>query len=193
MLVCLIALSMRWVQGATSHRCHSKMERMAKQAVPGRRSSESIDDYLKAIYALSDDSTRRVGSSELAKRLGVAPASITNMLQKLSAAKVSLIDYRLGHGVLLSPAGRRRALEIVRHHRLIETFLFQVLGYPVDELHDEAERLEHFISETFEQRIAEKLGHPTSDPHGHCIPALDGTMPSQHGNGCACVRVPVRA
>lgn len=166
---------------------------MPKQANPGRRSSESIDDYLKAIYSLGGDPARRVGSSELAKHLGVAPASITNMLQKLSADTAPLIEYKLGQGVLLSATGRRRALEIVRHHRLLETFLFQVLGYPVEELHDEAERLEHFISETFEQRIAEKLGYPTHDPHGHCIPAMDGTMPARHGNGCACVRVPARA
>lgn len=166
---------------------------MAKQAVPGRRSSESIDDYLKAIYALGGDSPRRVGSSELAKHLGVAPASITNMLQKLSADKAPLIDYKLGQGVLLSVAGRRRALEIVRHHRLLETFLFEVLGYPIDELHDEAERLEHFISESFEQRVAEKLNHPTHDPHGHCIPAMDGTMPPQHGTSCNCIRVAARA
>jgi DtxR family Mn-dependent transcriptional regulator len=77
-------------------------------------------------------------------------------------------------------------LEIVRHHRLVETFLFQVLDYPIEELHDEAERLEHFISESFEERIAAKLGHPTADPHGHCIPALDGTMPLAHGVSCRC-------
>ncbi|SDG03390.1 iron (metal) dependent repressor, DtxR family [Terriglobus roseus] len=164
------------------------MTAMAKQRVVARRSSESVDDYLKAIYALGGEPPRRVGSSELAKRLGVAPASITNMLQKLSGEKGSLIDYKLGHGVLLSPAGRSRALEIVRHHRLLETFLFQVLGYPIEELHDEAERLEHFISERFEQRIAEKLGDPTRDPHGHCIPAMDGAMPSQHGVDCNCGR-----
>ena len=86
----------------------------------------------------------------------------------------------------MSNAGRRRALEIVRHHRLVETFLFEVLGYSIDELHDEAERLEHFISETFEERIAAKLGNPTVDPHGHCIPAMDGTMPPKHGVSCRC-------
>jgi DtxR family Mn-dependent transcriptional regulator len=161
---------------------------MAKQKVAARRSSESVDDYLKAIYALGGEPQRRVGSSELAKRLDVAPASITNMLQKLAAEPNTLIDYQRGHGVTLSAAGRSRALEIVRHHRLLETFLFQVLGYPIEELHDEAERLEHFISEKFEQRIAEKLGNPTRDPHGHCIPAMDGTMPPQHIVDCNCGR-----
>jgi len=157
-----------------------------KKVAKTRRNSESVDDYLKAIYALGGESTRRVGSSELAKRLGVAPPSITNMLQKLSARQRPLIDYKLGQGVTLSTAGRKRALEIVRHHRLIETFLFKVLGYDIDELHEEAERLEHFISERFEQRIAEKLGDPTRDPHGHCIPGIDGSMPSEHGRECNC-------
>jgi DtxR family Mn-dependent transcriptional regulator len=151
-----------------------------------RRSSESIDDYLKAIYALGGSEQRRVGSSELAARLDVAPASITNMLQKLAAQRRPLIQYERGRGVRLSAPGRKRALEIVRHHRLVETFLFEVLGYPLNELHDEAERLEHFISEKFEARVAAKLGNPTHDPHGHCIPALDGTMPPQHGVDCAC-------
>ena len=157
-----------------------------------RRSSESVDDYLKAIYTLAGDAERPVGSSALAQRLGLAPASITNMLQRLAVEPEPLIVYQRSRGVRLSPAGRRRALEIVRHHRLLETFLFQGLGYPVDELHDEAERLEHFISERFEQRMAEKMGHPTQDPHGHCIPAKDGTMPPRHGVSCACGQTEAR-
>jgi DtxR family Mn-dependent transcriptional regulator len=76
--------------------------------------------------------------------------------------------------------GKKRALEVVRHHRLIETFLYQVLDYPIDEVHEEAERLEHFISERFEERIDAKLGHPKIDPHGHCIPEMDGAMPKQN-------------
>ena len=150
------------------------------------RNTESVDDYLKAIYSLGGEERRRVGGSELASRLVVAPASVTNMLQKLAGEPKSLVDYKRGEGVRLSSAGRRRALEVVRHHRLVETFLFKVLDYPLEELHDEAERLEHFISESFEERIAAKLGNPTSDPHGHCIPALDGTMPSSHGVTCRC-------
>ncbi len=151
-----------------------------------RNQSESVDDYLKAIYTLSGTEQRRVGSSELAQRLGVAPASITNMLQKLAAAQRPMIDYERGRGVRLSATGRRRALEIVRHHRLIETFLYEMLGYPIEELHDEAERLEHFISERFEARVAERLNNPTHDPHGHCIPALDGSMPPEHLVSCNC-------
>jgi DtxR family Mn-dependent transcriptional regulator len=85
--------------------------------------------------------------------------------------------YKKHHGVQLSKLGKKRALEIIRHHRLLETFLHQVLGYPWDEVHQEAERLEHFISERFEERIAAKLGHPEFDPHGHAIPTLDGALP----------------
>ena len=96
--------------------------------------------------------------------------------------------YQRSRGVRLSPTGRRRALELVRHHRLVETFLFQVLHYPLAELHDEAERLEHFISERFEDRVASVLGEPTTDPHGHCIPAKDGAMPPRHGVSCACAQ-----
>jgi DtxR family Mn-dependent transcriptional regulator len=148
--------------------------------------TESVDNYLKAIFHLSGDKKRRISSGELAERLGVAPASVTNMIQKLAAAKPSLVDYERHYGVCLSRAGRKRALEIVRHHRLIETFLYEVLNYPINELHDEAERLEHFISESFERRISAKLGDPQVDPHGHCIPSLDGVMPSAHRVTCNC-------
>lgn len=151
-----------------------------------RRNTESVDNYLKAIFALGNDGARRVGSGEIAARLEIAPASVTNMLQKLAGERDSHVDYERHRGVALTAAGRKRALEIVRHHRLIETFLHDVLGYSVDELHDEAEKLEHFISEKFEERIAAKLGNPVSDPHGHCIPAMDGTMPARHGVSCAC-------
>lgn len=150
------------------------------------RNSEAVEDYLKAIYSLSGDEQHSVGGSELAARLKKAPASVTNMLQKLAADRRSLVDYERGQGVRLSALGRKRALEIVRHHRLVETFLFQILDYPLEDLHDEAERLEHFISEQFEARIAKKLGNPQSDPHGHCIPSLDGTMPRLHGISCRC-------
>ncbi|HEY0307753.1 MAG TPA: metal-dependent transcriptional regulator [Acidobacteriaceae bacterium] len=140
------------------------------------RNSESVDNYLKAILFLGGTEERRVTSSSLADRLEVAPASVTNMLQKLAGAAEPMVEYERHRGVKLSPTGKRRALEVVRHHRLIETFLFEILDYPIDEVHDEAERLEHFISERFEERIAAKLGYPTSDPHGHTIPTLSGEM-----------------
>lgn len=148
--------------------------------------TESADDYLKAIFHLSSGERQRVGSGDLAERLGVSPASVTNMVQKLATVKPALVDYERHYGVCLSRAGRKRALEIVRHHRLIETFLYEVLNYPIEELHDEAERLEHFISESFEKRIAAKLGNPQLDPHGHCIPSLDGSMPAVHRVSCNC-------
>jgi DtxR family Mn-dependent transcriptional regulator len=138
--------------------------------------SESVDNYLKAILTLGGREELRVTIKSLAERLQVAPASVTNMLQKLSASSAPLVDYERYGGVQLSVAGKRRALEVVRHHRLIETFLYEVLDYPLEEVHAEAERLEHFISERFEERIAAKLGHPKIDPHGHSIPTLDGEM-----------------
>jgi len=139
-------------------------------------SSESVDNYLKAILFLGGAEERRVTSSSLAERLDVAPASVTNMLQKLAGAADPMVEYERHRGVRLSAVGKRRALEVVRHHRLIETFLFEILDYPIEEVHDEAERLEHFISERFEERIAAKLGYPKSDPHGHAIPSLSGEM-----------------
>ena len=141
--------------------------------------TESVDNYLKAILSLGGAEQSRVTIKALAGRLGVAPASVTNMLQKLAGSPAPLVEYERHGGVQLSSAGKRRALEVVRHHRLIETFLYQVLDYPLEELHEEAERLEHFISERFEQRIAAKLGHPRIDPHGHSIPTMEGKMPAR--------------
>src|SRR5271154_181421 len=141
--------------------------------------SEAIDDYLKAIFKLTGRPERQVSSTEIAVHLSITPASVTNMLQRLAAQSPPFVAYKKHHGVKLAKAGEKRALEIIRHHRLIETFLHQVLDYPWDEVHQEAERLEHFISERFEERIAAKLGHPEFDPHGHAIPAMDGSLPSQ--------------
>jgi DtxR family Mn-dependent transcriptional regulator len=149
----------------------------------GRRranfNTESVDNYLKAILSLGGPQDDRVNSKSLADKLGVAPASVTNMLQKLAALPSSPVVYERHRGVRLSAAGRRRALEVLRHHRLLETFLYEVLDYPLEEVHDEAERLEHFISERFEERIAAKLGHPKIDPHGHSIPTMEGEMADQ--------------
>jgi DtxR family transcriptional regulator, Mn-dependent transcriptional regulator len=157
--------------------------------VPSNRrvniNTESVDNYLKAILALSGPEERSVASTALAQRLGVAPASITNMLQKLASAQPPYVDYEKHRGVRLSLEGKRRALEVLRHHRLIETFLYEILDFPIEEVHDEAERLEHFISERFEERIDAKLGHPKFDPHGHCIPAMNGRMPKQRSESLA--------
>jgi DtxR family Mn-dependent transcriptional regulator len=138
--------------------------------------TESVDNYLKAIFSLGGPGENRVTIKALSEHLSVAPPSVTNMLQKLAAARVPMVRYERHRGVQLSKSGRKRALEIVRHHRLIETFLYRVLDYPLEELHGEAERLEHFISERFEERIAAKLGHPTLDPHGHSIPTMNGEI-----------------
>jgi len=138
--------------------------------------TESVDDYLKAILELSGSAEQRVAGNALADRLAVRPASVTGMLQKLAAQKPSFVKYEKHHGVLLTELGRHRALEILRHHRLLERFLHDVLDYPWDEVHEEAERLEHFISERLEDRIAAKLGDPDSDPHGHSIPERNGNV-----------------
>ena len=141
--------------------------------------SESVDDYLKAILELSGAEELRVTSNALAERLGVRPASVTGMLQRLSSEHPSFVRYEKHRGVRLSPVGKNRALEVVRHHRLIERFLHDVLDYPWDEVHEEAERLEHFISEKLEDRIAAKLGDPETDPHGHLIPEKNGVVRSR--------------
>jgi len=147
--------------------------------------TESVDNYLKAIFSLAGSEEQRVTSTALSEHLGVAPASVTNMLQKLAASPTSFVEYEARRGVRLSATGRRRALEIIRDARLLETFLYEVLDYPIEEVHDEAERLEHFISERFEERIDAKLGRPKFDPHGHCIPALDGKMSKQTSRALA--------
>lgn len=131
--------------------------------------SPSIQDYLKAIFKLGQGSGL-VSTVQLASNLGVAPASVTNMLQKLAGEEPRLLDYQKGHGARLTPTGQQAALRIVRRHRLLETFLSQVLGYSWDEVHAEAERLEHVISPLFEDRISALLGEPEFDPHGDPIP-----------------------
>jgi DtxR family Mn-dependent transcriptional regulator len=156
-----------------------KAKRMSVSANVRSRATESSDDYLKAVLELSGDARQQVSAGDLATALNISRASVTKMLQKLSATQPPLLIYEKHHGVQLAEAGAERALEIVRHHRLIETFLHRVLAYPWDEVHDEAERLEHFISERFEERIAALLNHPQFDPHGHPIPDLDGSVPAR--------------
>jgi DtxR family Mn-dependent transcriptional regulator len=136
-----------------------------------------VDDYLKAILELGGPGEQRVTSNTLAHQLGVRAASVTGMLQKLAAQRPSFVKYEKHHGVRLTPSGRMRALEVLRHHRLLERFLHDVLDYTWDEVHEEAERLEHFISEKLEDRMAAKLGDPETDPHGHLIPEKNGAVP----------------
>jgi len=138
--------------------------------------SSSIQDYLKWIYELTE-SGGAASTTALAARLAVAPASVTGMVQKLAAAKHPLIQYRKHQGVKLTRQGRLAALEVIRHHRLIETWLARSLGYPWDAVHGEAEELEHVISEDFERRISAALGNPARDPHGEPIPSAALIMP----------------
>jgi DtxR family Mn-dependent transcriptional regulator len=136
----------------------------------------SIQDYLKHIYELTENG-EAASTNALATRLNVKPASVTGMIQKLASAKPTLVEYQKHQGVSLTKDGRKAALEVIRHHRLIETWLVQTLGYSWDEVHEEAERLEHVISEDFERRIAAAMGHPLRDPHGELIPTADLKMP----------------
>ena len=126
---------------------------------------------MKAIYALADRRDGPVPTSALAERLGVAPSSVTAMLKRLDEAR--LVRHEPYRGVSLTPRGEQLALEVIRHHRLIEAFLAETLGMPWDRVHDEAEVLEHYISEELEQRIAGALGDPELDPHGDPIPTAD--------------------
>ena len=138
--------------------------------------SEAIEDYAKAIYALSRDRAGPVLNGELAERLGVAPATATSMLQKLDG--LGLVEYQPYRGATLTPAGEKVALEVIRHHRLIEAYLSEALGMPDDMVHAEAEVLEHHISEQLEELIAAKLGEPSHDPHGMPIPGPDLRPPA---------------
>ncbi len=138
--------------------------------------THAIEDYLKAIYKLSRK-TGRASTNELAERLEVTPASVSGMIKKLSQTKPPLVNYKKHHGVHLTEDGEKIALEIIRHHRLIELFLHQMLGYSWDKVHEEADRLEHVISEEFEARIAAALGDPLHDPHGDPIPTIDLEVP----------------
>src|SRR5262252_4885418 len=143
-----------------------------------RRSAftRSQEDYLKALYHLRGDH-RPVPTRELAQRLGISSPSVSEMVVRLSAQ--GLVEHDRYRGQQLTREGRKVALELVRHHRLLEMFLVEVLGYSWDEVHDEAERLEHVISERMEARIFELLGRPEIDPHGHAIPTLTGKVRSR--------------
>jgi DtxR family Mn-dependent transcriptional regulator len=130
--------------------------------------SAHVQDYAKAVYALESRAGRAVSTNDLAERLGVTPGSVSGMVRKLT--ELGLVEHEPYHGVRLTEQGRRVALEVLRHHRLIELFLSEELGMPWDRVHAEAEVLEHHISEDLERLIALRLGDPTVDPHGDPIP-----------------------
>ncbi len=137
--------------------------------------SRAEEDYLKAILELEEE-RGQVTTSLLATHLGVKPASVTGMVQKLARQSPQCLHYESHRGVALTPTGRRIALEVIRHHRLIELYLAEALGFSWDRVDAEAEALEHVISEDFEDRIAAFLGDPDLDPHGDPIPRKDGSI-----------------
>jgi DtxR family Mn-dependent transcriptional regulator len=136
--------------------------------------SSAVEDYAKAIYALEDRSGHAVSTNALAERLGVTAASASGMVRRLG--ELGLVEHEPYRGVTLTDAGRKVALEVMRHHRLLELYLVQSLGVPWDRVHQEAEVLEHVLSEELEELIAAKLGDPTHDPHGDPIPTRELTI-----------------
>ena len=147
------------------------MSAQAHNAHPKRRTNEGAENYAKALYELQEREPEGVGTTAVAQRLGVTPASASGMLRRL--ADEGVVEYAPYRGARLTPEGERIALEVIRHHRLIELFLAEVLGMPWDRVHEEAEVLEHHISEELEDLIAAKLGQPALDPHGDPIPDRD--------------------
>ncbi|WP_254523891.1 metal-dependent transcriptional regulator [Natrinema caseinilyticum] len=139
--------------------------------------SDVMEDYLKAIYQLQRETTDRIKTSEIADELDVTSPTVTSMLDKLEERE--LVDREKYRGVTLTDEGETVALEIVRHHRLLEAYLTEHLDYDWSEVHAEADRLEHHISEDFEERVADALGEPTVDPHGSPIPSADLEPPER--------------
>lgn len=137
--------------------------------------SKSVEDFLKAVYVLENEQDGgRVSTNTLRDALSITAPSVTDMAQRLVSA--GLVDYQKYRGVVLTDAGREIALRVIRRHRLIELYLMRELGYALHEVHDEAERLEHAVSDRFVEAIAHKLDDPLTDPHGDPIPAADGTV-----------------
>jgi DtxR family Mn-dependent transcriptional regulator len=147
----------------------------------------SIQDYLKNIYELTENGGS-ASTNALARKLNIRAPSVTGMVQKMASSKPALVEYKKHQGVTLTTEGKRAALEVIRHHRLLEAWLVQTLGYSWDEVHEEAERLEHVISENFESRIAAAMGNPVRDPHGELIPTADLTMPHDESTSLSSLR-----
>ena len=144
--------------------------------------SQAVEDYLKAIYKLQQEE-ETVSTTDLARKMGTSAAAATKMIKHL--AGLHLLDYTRYYGVKLTSAGEKVALEIIRHHRLLELYLHQALGYGWDEVDAEAEKLEHHISEEFEERIDKMLDYPHTDPHGDPIPTREGTIAPRRGSPLA--------
>jgi DtxR family Mn-dependent transcriptional regulator len=149
----------------------------------------AVEDYSKAIFSLESRTDEPVSTNALAERLGITPGSVSAMLKRLDEFElITHIPYR---GVRLTEAGRRIALEVIRHHRLLESYLAEVLGMPWDRVHAEAEVLEHVLSDDLEELIAAKLGHPTVDPHGDPIPTVEFEL--YEGETCGLDELPIGA
>lgn len=147
----------------------------------------SIQDYLKTIYELTENG-ESASTNALAQKMKISAPSVTGMIQKLASSKPALVEYQKHQGATLTRDGRKAALEVIRHHRLLEAWLVQTLGYSWDEVHEEAERLEHVISEDFERRIAAAMGNPTRDPHGELIPTAELVMPEDTSKPLSALR-----
>jgi len=153
---------------------------MVNETETGRGPSASVGDYAKAIWEVAGGEPEGVASTKgVAERLSVSAASVTGMFGRMH--DMGLVRYERYRGAALTPGGRAEALRLVRRHRLIETFLTESLGYSWQDVHEEAERLEHAVSDEFTERLAEFLGHPAHDPHGDPIPTVDGTVKSEGG------------
>jgi len=145
---------------------------------PQALNTEAVEDYAKALHALAQRCDGPVSTSALAERLGVSAGSVTSMLKRMD--EMGLVRHEPYRGALLTERGELVALEVIRHHRLLESYLAEVLGMPWDRVHDEAEVLEHYISEELEERISEALGDPRHDPHGDPIPTAQLDMADDH-------------
>ena len=154
-----------------AHSAHSGFRR------PDAPNTEAVEDYAKALHALAKRSDGAVSTSALAERLGVSPGTVTAMLKRMQ--EMGLVEHERYRGALLTDEGERVALEVIRHHRLLESYLTEVLGMPWDRVHNEAEVLEHYISEELEALMAAKLGEPSHDPHGTPIPGPDLVPPAE--------------
>ncbi len=138
--------------------------------------SQAVEDYLKAIYKIETEE-KGASTTQLADAMDVSSASATNMIKRLD--EMGFVNYKSYKGARLTDSGKKIALEIIRHHRLLELYLLEIMGYSWDEVHEEAEHLEHHISEQFEDKIAELLNNPTHDPHGDPIPTKEGVVPAK--------------
>ena len=152
-----------------------------------KTNTQSIQDYLKHIYELTENG-ESASTTALASKLKISAPSVTGMIQKLATSKPALVEYQKHQGATLTRDGKKAALEVIRHHRLLEAWLVKTLGYSWDEVHGEADKLEHVISEDFEARMAEALGNPTRDPHGELIPSANLTMPADNSCPLASLR-----